>query len=88
MQDAEYHINRNLALRGYVELNEFYEFLGLEPTAFGSEVGWSTEAGAQWYGYSWIDFYHEYYESDDPDIPSYYTICTPFGPTADFMMYY
>lgn len=80
--------NRNLALRESVSLNEFYEFLGLEPTTFGDGVGWSLELGAKWYGYSWIDFYHEYYESDDPDIPSYYTICVPFGPSADFLEYY
>lgn len=87
VREAEYHFNRNLALRGYAELNEFYEFLGLEPTAFGATVGWSLEAGAAFYGYSWVDFYHEYYPSDDPDIPPYYTICVPFGPTADFMDY-
>lgn len=88
VREAEYHINRNLALRGDVELNEFYGFLGLEPTAFGTEVGWSLEAGAQWYGYSWIDFEHELQESDDPDIPDFYIIRTSFGPTADFLSYY
>lgn len=88
VKDAEYHLNRNFALRSYAELNEFYEFLGLEPTAFGAEVGWSMDAGAQWYGYEWVDFYHEYHESDDPDVPSYYTIEMPFGPTADFLSYY
>lgn len=88
VKDAEYHFNRNFALRSYAELNEFYEFLGLEPTAFGAEVGWSMDAGAQWYGYEWIDFYHEYHESDDPDVPSYYTIEMPFGPTADYLSYY
>lgn len=88
VKDAEYHFNRNFALRTYAELNEFYEFLGLEPTAFGAENGWSMEAGEQWYGYSWVDFYHEYHESNDPDVPSYYTIEMPFGPTPDFLAYY
>lgn len=88
VKDAEYHFNRNFALRSYAELNEFYEFLGLEPTAFGAEVGWSMEAGEQWYGYTWVDFYHEYHESENPDEPSYYTIEMPFGPTADFLAYF
>lgn len=87
VKEAEYHLNRNFALRGYADLNEFYEFLRIEPTAYGSEVGWSMEAGGIFYGYSWVDFYHEYHESNDPDTPSYYTIRMPFGPTADFMDY-
>lgn len=87
VRDAEYHLNRNFALRGYAELNEFYEFLGLEPTAYGAEVGWSMEAGGAWYGYDWVDFRHDFHESTDPNEPSYYTISMPFGPTADFMSY-
>lgn len=87
VKDAEYHFNRNFVLRGYAELNEFYEFLELEPTAYGATVGWSMEAGGAFYGYTWVDFYHEYHESEDPDAPSYYTIHMPFGPTADFMSY-
>lgn len=85
VRDAEYHFNRILSLRGYAELNELYDFLELEATPFGMSVGWSIEAGIEHYGYSWVDFYHELHESDDPDIPSYYTICMPFGPTADYM---
>lgn len=87
VKEAEYHLNRNFALRGYADLNEFYEFLHLEPTAYGAEVGWSMEAGGVFYGYSWVDFYHDLHESKDPDIPSYYTIRMPFGPTADYMDY-
>lgn len=37
---AEYHINRNFTLYGSVHLNEFYDFLGLEATTFGSFTGW------------------------------------------------
>lgn len=87
VNEAEYHLNRNFALRGYAELNEFYEFLGLGPTAYGAEVGWSMEAGEIFYGYTWIDFYHKYHEAKGPDKPAYYTIEMPFGPTADFMSY-
>lgn len=84
--DAEYHFNRNLALRGYADLNELYEFLGLEPTEYGSTVGWSLYAQCD-YGYSWVDFRHELREDDDPDTPSYYFIYMPFSPHSDFMDY-
>ena len=53
----------------------------------GDVVGWSLDAGLETYGYSWVDFYHEYYDSGDPEIPSYYTISMPFGPTADYLDY-
>lgn len=82
VHDAEYHLNRNFALRGYSELNEFYEFLELEPTSYGATVGWGQIVGDTTYGYSWIDFYHEYV--DDP-YGDYYIIRAPFEPTADFL---
>ena len=50
---AEYHLNRNYVLGGNVALNDFYEFLGLEPTGNGNDFGWSMASG-----YSWIDFNH------------------------------
>ena len=87
VREAEYHFNRNFVLREYADLNEFYAFLGLDPTAFGAEVGWSMGAGAAFYGYDWVDFVHEIHESTDPDMPTYITIRMPFGPTADFMDY-
>lgn len=84
---AEYHLNRNFALRDYADLNEFYAFLGLGPTAHGAEIGWSIGAGEVYYGYTWIDFYHKLHQSDDPNTPDYYTIEMPFAPTADYMDY-
>lgn len=51
---AEYHLNRNLVLRGYVPLNEFYEFLGLEATDYGEVVGWNCFEDIYW-----IDFNHD-----------------------------
>lgn len=57
---AEYHLNRNYTLRGFSALNELYDFLGLEPTDYGSEVGWTTESGIPW-----IDFHHHKAVTDD-----------------------
>ena len=50
---AEYNLNRIYVLRGYAVLNEFYDFLGLEPTDYGSIIGWSAFDDTQW-----IDFDH------------------------------
>ena len=87
VNEAKYHLNRNFALRDYADLNEFYEFLGLGPTAYGAEVGWSTGAGEVYYGYAWIDFYFKHHEAKGPDQPEYYTIEMPFPPTPDYMDY-
>lgn len=50
---AEYNLNRIYVLRGYAVLNEFYDFLGLEPTDYGSIIGWSAFDDTQW-----IEFDH------------------------------
>ena len=65
VMQAEYYINRNLAIRGEVTLNEFYDFLGLDHIPTGDELGWNLDDGPTEYGYSWIDFDHEYIETDD-----------------------
>lgn len=83
---AEYHFNRNFALRGYAELNEFYEFLGLPKTEAGSVLGWSLDAGEEYYGYSWIDFEHDIVTLDDG--LECCLISMPFPPTADYMSMY
>ena len=85
VQAAEYHLNRNYALRGYAELNEFYEFLGLMPTVVGDTLGWSEYAGASTYGYQWIDFNHV--KDKMPDGTEFYRIEHVFPPTADYMDY-
>ena len=88
VMDAEYHLNRNLALRDYASLNEFYEFLGLPPTTDGEKLGWNLYIGPEIYGYSWVDFYHELCDdTDDPDAPSYYAIHMPFAPHQGFTEY-
>ena len=60
---AEYHLNRNYILRGFARLNEFYEFLGLEPTDYGETVGWDICGEIYW-----IDFKHrKAFIGDDND---------------------
>ena len=50
---AEYNLNRNYILRGCASLNEFYEFLGLEPKDYGDVLGWTVYEEI-----FWIDFNH------------------------------
>lgn len=85
VKDAEYHLNRNFALRDYAELNEFYAFLGLPPTELGAVLGWSIYAGEDMYGYQWIDFNHVKDVLDDGT--EYYRLEMPFSPTADYLEY-
>lgn len=82
---AEYHFNRNFALRGYASLNELYEFLNLPKTDYGDKLGWSMEAGDAFYGYSWVDFFHEKLEFDDG--MECCVITMPFEPTPDYEGY-
>ena len=80
---AEYHFNRNFALRGYANLNEFMDFLELPRLSGGDAVGWSLEAGECFYGYRWVDFWHREYETDDG--LTVHAIEMPFPPTADYL---
>ena len=73
---AEYHLNRNYILRGFVRLNEFYEFLGLEPTDYGETVGWDICGEIYW-----IDFNHrKAFIGDDNDGFECYIIEMPYYP--------
>lgn len=53
--NAQYHINRNLQLRGYSSLNEYYSFLGIDGIDYGDEMGWSIDNLYE-SGVLWLDF--------------------------------
>ena len=82
---AEYHFNRNFALRGYGSLNDFYNFLGLDSVDGGDDIGWSYDVGDSFYGYSWVDFDHELTVTEDG--LQCYNIRMPFPPTDDYLGY-
>ena len=63
VQRAEYYLNRNISMRDYAYLNEFYEMLGLEPIE--AELGWSSGGNIEGYWKTWIDFTHELVTMDD-----------------------
>lgn len=53
--NAEYNVNRNLMIRGFVPFNEFYEFLGLDKIDGGDDIGWDVDIlFAE--GWTWLDF--------------------------------
>ena len=81
VMNAEYHLNRNYTLRGYAVLNELYDFLGLEPTEYGSIMGWAPLDE----GMYWIEFNHRHVVDDDG--LDYYILEMPFEPCIDYDEY-
>lgn len=65
VQQAEYRLNRELIMRDYVNLNEFYEWLGIPPIDAGYELGWSKGANFATYWQEWVDFTHSKVEMED-----------------------
>ena len=79
--NAEYHLNRNYILRGYSYLNEFYEFLGIEDTDYGSVLSWAPNDDGMYR----IDFDHRKLIMEDG--LEVYIIEMSFEPTYDFLEY-
>lgn len=53
--NAQYHVNRNLIIRGDCSLNEYISFLGLDGVEHGDEFGWDLSS-LYADGLSWLDF--------------------------------
>lgn len=64
VQNAEYFVNRELALWDAVDINQFYDLLEI-PRLEINNYGWSVEACFAFYGNSWIDFDHQKVTMDD-----------------------
>jgi len=62
--NAQYHVNRNLQLRGEVSINEFYEFLGIDKIENGNNIGWSINELIEG-GTIWLDFDNKHTVMDD-----------------------
>ena len=65
VHNAEYHLNRNLAMMGFVSVNDFYEFLGLPLIEGGDVLGWDIEYLIESWETPWIDFDHRLVKLDD-----------------------
>lgn len=62
---AEYQLNRELNMRTWVTLNEFYEYIGIDGVDGGDELGWSIDGNIECYWQEWIDFHHHKVVHDD-----------------------
>ena len=85
VQQAEYYLNRELVMRDYVYLNEFYEWLGIEPIEAGYSLGWSKGLNLAAYWQEWCDFSHSKVVMDDG--LECHVIYMMAEPMADFMDY-
>lgn len=63
--EARYKLNRNLSLRGYSSLEEFYCFLGLDSTELSEIIGWDYETLLEEWGTVWIDIDAHLVKTDD-----------------------
>ena len=85
VQRAEYNLNRDLVLRDWVNVNEFYDYLGLDHVDGGDKIGWSTYMNMDMYWQSWIDFSNSKTKSDDGK--EYYIVTMFQEPIMDFENY-
>lgn len=65
VQQAEYRLNRDLTMRDYAYLNEFYEELEIPGIDAGWTLGWSVGACLDMYWQNWIDFSHKRITMED-----------------------
>lgn len=54
--NAQYHVNRNLSLRGDCSLNEYLSFLGVDGVDKGEEIGWDISYMVEEMDFYWLDF--------------------------------
>lgn len=54
--NAQYHVNRNLAIRGECSLNEYLSFLGVDGMDKGDEIGWDITCMIEEMECYWLDF--------------------------------
>lgn len=58
VSEAEYYLNRDIHMRGWAELNDFYEYLDIDNFEGGEALGWSEGGNLARYWQAWIDFTH------------------------------
>lgn len=88
---AEYETNRKLYVEYSVGLNDFYEFLGLEPLPEYEEMGWSCGQIEEMYWHNWIEFDHEETIIDQDEDGNEGLVATiidmPLPPYIDYLYY-
>ena len=82
LQNAMYKLNRLFALEGYVNLNDFYDYVGLPPAEVGAVLGWSGLKCWEVCNKAWIDI-----KWDDMELPDgvvAQAIRFPISPSDDY----
>ena len=82
LQNAMYKLNRLFALEGYVNLNDFYDYVGLPPAEVGAVLGWSGLKCWEVCNKAWIDI-----KWDDMELPDgvvAHAIRFPISPSDDY----
>ena len=82
VQRAEYRLNRDLVMRDWATINEFYELIDLPPVDGGDNIGWSTCMNEQAYWQTWVDFSNLKTVTDDGS--EYYILRIYQEPMMDF----
>ena len=65
VQQAMYHLNRNINLKSYEMVDEWFDFLGIDPQVHNPGLGWSVEYLAQAQNSTWLDFFVQYLTTGD-----------------------
>lgn len=86
---AQYETNRAMFVNYAVGLNEFYDFLGLEPLPEYEMLGWACGKMEESYWHPWIEFDHEETIIDGDSEYNEGMKCTiihlPFDPFIDYL---
>lgn len=56
VKEAQYQLNRDLIMRDYIYLNEWYDYLDLEHVDGGWDAGWCSAICYEAYWQMWLDF--------------------------------
>ena len=54
--NAQYHVNRNITIKGECSLNEYLSFLGVDGIENGDDIGWDINKMAEDMDCYWLDF--------------------------------
>lgn len=82
VQSAQYEINRDLTMRDWATINDFYDYLDIPYVDGGDTIGWSTAQNEQAYWQTWVDFSN--LKMVDDDGLEYYIVRMYQEPTLDF----
>lgn len=82
---AEYNLNRKVALTGGAFLNDFYNELGLSETEYGNYIGWSAGQLKEMHWNPRVEFSHSKFTFDDGLECTIITLES--DPTHDFTEY-